>query len=237
MTNHDTHSDHDAHDDHVHVTPFWPMFNVFIVLVVLTVLTVITSNVHELKLGNSVFVIDSNMHILLALTIATIKGLAVAAWFMHLRYDKAINTVVAGATLFVVVLFIGFTLYDLSNRDTVLAQEGGGAAVYHPLANPAGTVTDAAGSIFPGGSLNLYSGDPQKKFGKQKSELSIMEYVRQSAQQIAANPPHTEGDHHTGEHHEGDGHTHSGADAHADHTDGTSHEGDADHHDTPATED
>lgn len=204
MSDHDTsqhdhsqsgHNDHDGHAHHVHVTPFWPMFNVFLVLIVLTILTVVTANIHELKLGNSVFVIDSNMHIWLALTIAAVKGLAVAAYFMHLRYDKAINTVVAGSTLFAVVLFLGFTLYDLASRNAILPQEGAGAAVFHPLANSATTQTDAAGSIFPGGSLSLFGGDADRRFGKGKDEMSVMEYVRQSAQAVATNPSPSEADH------------------------------------------
>ena len=185
---------HEEH--HLHVTPFWTMLWVFVVLIILTILTVWSSNVHYLGVGNSSITIDSNMHITLALVIATVKAVLVGAYFMHLLYDKAINTVVVGATLFATVLFIGFTLFDLSNRSTVVPEEGGGAFVNHPLVRqmPEPMATDAAGSIFPGGQLELYAGNARGEaarfdFGKPKALMSVVDYVREAAAAEASNPP------------------------------------------------
>lgn len=93
--------------EHVHVSPFWPMTIVFLVLLVFTVITALTA--HYIYLGNK-------WNLIIALLIACTKATLVFAYFMHLRYDKPINTVVVASSLFAVVLFIGFTLTDTGSR-------------------------------------------------------------------------------------------------------------------------
>ncbi len=112
----ETLSVHEAHEDHHHVSPFWPMLWVFVVLVVLTFLTVWTSRMHEIVIGNTTIEFGTTLHILVAMAIAVVKAGLVAAYFMHLKYDKPMNTVVVGATIFAVTLFIGLTLGDLDAR-------------------------------------------------------------------------------------------------------------------------
>ena len=116
----------DEHGHHVHVTPFWPMLITFVVLLVLTLLTVVTAK--GLYFGNAV-------NLTIALIIAGAKAVLVAAFFMHLLYDKAINTVIVVATMFAVVLFISLTLVDLGTRH---------------LADP---IED--GEIVPGGGVQI----------------------------------------------------------------------------------
>ena len=115
----ETLSSQEAHEHHVHVTPFWTMFWVFAILLVLTALTVWSSNIHGFWFGNTEIVLGPTEHILMALVIATVKAVLVGAYFMHLKYDSAMNTAVVAATFFAVILFIGFTLADMSAR-TVL---------------------------------------------------------------------------------------------------------------------
>ncbi|MEM9083406.1 MAG: cytochrome C oxidase subunit IV family protein [Planctomycetota bacterium] len=209
---------HDDHD-HVHVTPFWPMFVVFVLLIILTLLTVWSSNLHVIIIGNTTLKISGNAHILSALVIAVVKGLMVAAYFMHLRYDKPLNTVVAGSTVFAVLLFIGLTLFDVASRDTVLRKEGGGASVVHPQGNLNGVPTDGAGSIHPGGLLTIYSGDSQKDFKKGANAVSIMEIVREDAIASMGNPDaHHDEEHHDDESSHADpaGETHTEGDDHGD---------------------
>lgn len=107
-------AEHGEH--HMHVTPFWTMLWVFIVLLVLTALTVWSSNIHAIPFGNTTIELGGTFHIMLALGIAVVKSVLVAAYFMHLRYDTPMNTVAVGATIFAVVLFIGFTLSDSATR-------------------------------------------------------------------------------------------------------------------------
>lgn len=118
------HSTGDAHDgDHPHVTPFWTMFWVFVVLLVLTALTVWSSNLHYFYIGNTEIKIGATAHILLALAIATVKAILVGAYFMHLLYDKAVNTIVVASTLFATTLFIGLTLLDFNTRGVTEPEE------------------------------------------------------------------------------------------------------------------
>ena len=116
---HETLSATEAHAAHVHVTPFWPMLWVFIILLVLTGLTVWTSRLHVIPFGNSPIEFGPTLHILMALVIAVVKATLVAAYFMHLKYDKPMNTVVMSSTIFAVILFIGLTLADVNSRGVV----------------------------------------------------------------------------------------------------------------------
>ena len=128
----------EAHEGiHEHITNFWTMTWVFIVLLALTALTVWTSNIHEIVIGNTTIEFGATLHIWVALFIAVIKSVLVGAYFMHLKYDKPMNTVVVGATIFGVVLFIGLTLADLSARGKVIRDEltpiiRGGNKHYNP---------------------------------------------------------------------------------------------------------
>lgn len=113
-----------GHGEHHHVTPFMPMFLTLTVLIVLTIVTVYTAKfIHLPGAGN----------LILALVIACIKGTLVGAFFMHLLYDKAVNTLVVIASMFGVLLFIVLTMTDIGTRklhEPLEAREivkGGGA--------------------------------------------------------------------------------------------------------------
>ncbi len=116
----------DEHGHHVHVTPLWPMVLTFVGLLILTGLTLLTAK--GMYFGNVV-------NLVIALIIAGLKAVLVAAFFMHLLYDKAMNTIVVVATMFATVLFITITMVDMTTRDMVEKIEegeivpGGGANV------------------------------------------------------------------------------------------------------------
>lgn len=112
----ETLSETELAEHHDHVTPFWPMLWVFVILLILTALTVWSSKIHTIPFGNSTIEIGDSLHILMALTIAVVKSVLVAAYFMHLKYDSPMNTVIVSATIFAVILFIGFTLADSATR-------------------------------------------------------------------------------------------------------------------------
>lgn len=144
----ETLSQTEAHEHHHHVTPLGPMVWVFVVLLVLTALTVWSSNIHSFWIGNTEIVLGATEHILMALVIATVKSLLVAAYFMHLRYDNPMNSAVVGASVFAVILFIGFTLADSSARNTLdrgqhaKIKMGGNAHL-----NPDGTYNKSMGVV------------------------------------------------------------------------------------------
>jgi len=78
-------------------------------LVVLLILTAITVGASYIQFGS--------MNVVIALTIATIKGSLVALFFMHLRHDKPVNAVIACAGFLFLGLFLLFTFLDVDTRD------------------------------------------------------------------------------------------------------------------------
>jgi cytochrome c oxidase subunit 4 len=58
-------------------------------------------------------------NIVIALTIATIKALIVAMIFMHLRYEKPVNAVIAGAGFMFLGLFLMFCMIDFGSRENL----------------------------------------------------------------------------------------------------------------------
>lgn len=103
-----------AHDDHAagalqmghhHVSSSRMFLNVLIALLILTVITVGASRI---DFGSA--------NMLIAMLIASIKASLVIAFFMHLKWDTAINKIVfLSSFLFLSLLFI-FTIADYSTR-------------------------------------------------------------------------------------------------------------------------
>jgi len=75
---------------------------------VLTVLTVLATHVD----------FGGDLNLVVAMLIATLKAGLVAMFFMHLRYDKALHTVVFLAALLFALLYISFALMDGSHYQT-----------------------------------------------------------------------------------------------------------------------
>ena len=78
------------------------LLTVFTALVMLTVVTVVAA---QFSFGT--------WEIWISLGIASVKATLVAAYFMHLRYDKSFNGVVFVSSLLFVALFLALTLMDL----------------------------------------------------------------------------------------------------------------------------
>ena len=84
-----------------HVTSPQLLLKVWGALVVLTVVTVAVTWV---DLGR--------LSLLVALSIATVKALLVALFFMHLRWDRPLNGVVFLTAILFVAIFMGAALLD-----------------------------------------------------------------------------------------------------------------------------
>ena len=102
-----------GHDDHHgalqmghhHVSSSAMFAKVLVTLLFLTVLTVVASRFHF-----------GAANMLIAMAIASIKASLVIAFFMHMKWDTAINKIVfLSSFLFLSLLFL-FTLSDLSTR-------------------------------------------------------------------------------------------------------------------------
>ena len=87
--------------DHVHVMPPRVLVAVFAALVALTIVTVVAA---QFPTGS--------WEIWISLGIASVKAGIVAAYFMHLRYDKPFNTLILVASIGFVGLFLALTLAD-----------------------------------------------------------------------------------------------------------------------------
>ncbi|MCX5658572.1 MAG: cytochrome C oxidase subunit IV family protein [Planctomycetota bacterium] len=97
---HDAHGDH-GHGDQPHAVPMSVLCTIFAILMVLTFATVAATWV---DLGA--------INIYIALGIALVKAILVCLYFMHLRYDSPFNSIILVIALFMVTLFIAFTLID-----------------------------------------------------------------------------------------------------------------------------
>ena len=78
------------------------LLTVFAALVMLTIVTVAAAQVSF-----------GAWEVWVSLGIASVKATLVAAYFMHLRYDKSFNGLVFIASLLFVALFLALTLMDL----------------------------------------------------------------------------------------------------------------------------
>jgi caa(3)-type oxidase subunit IV len=108
------HGHHDSHGDHGHGALQMGHHHVSSasmfgsVLIALLILTIITVGVSRIDFG------AANM--LIAMFIASIKASLVIAFFMHVKWDTAINKIVfLSSFLFLSLLFI-FTLADQATR-------------------------------------------------------------------------------------------------------------------------
>ena len=101
-----------------HIIPKSLLYKVFGALVFLTVFTVFTA---QFDLGV--------LNVPLALAIAMTKALLVLTFFMALKYDNRVNTLVISIGALFVVVFLVFTLFDtefrgdLENVDEITIKE------------------------------------------------------------------------------------------------------------------
>jgi cytochrome c oxidase subunit 4 len=102
-----TTAEHNNHDDQIgHIVPIKLLALICAVLLFLTAVTVWVSRFDFADIN------ISELNILIALLVATIKATLVGLYFMHLRWDRPfVGFVFVGSILFV-VLFIGLALTD-----------------------------------------------------------------------------------------------------------------------------
>lgn len=105
VVDHTDHPTSHAHDDgsiHIHVVPIRMLVTIFAILMVLTLLTYTVTLIDLGYTGNLV----------VAVSIAVIKGMLVALYFMHLRWDNPFNTVALLSAILFVGLFIAIASID-----------------------------------------------------------------------------------------------------------------------------
>src|SRR5579862_3473717 len=80
-------------------------------LLALLFLTVITVGASYLDFGSG--------NVVIALFIASIKAMLVALFFMHLRYEKPVNAVIASAGFLFLGIFLMFCFIDFDSRQNL----------------------------------------------------------------------------------------------------------------------
>jgi cytochrome c oxidase subunit 4 len=121
----DPHGFHeDGHHGHV-IVPWQILLGVLLVLFAFTGLTVFQSQFEKFAVNTWGWDIPGWVNIVLAMSIAVVKGTLVALFFMQLRYDKGINVILFLFTLMAVWFFIMFTALDLQNRGEITEWRSG----------------------------------------------------------------------------------------------------------------
>lgn len=109
---------HGGHESHVVVTPF----TLRLVLVILLLFTAATVGMAQLEMWAQPFfgiALPKWINVVGVLAIATVKSILVVMFFMQLRYDNPMNSLVLVASLFCLVIFISFTAIDLFTRGAI----------------------------------------------------------------------------------------------------------------------
>jgi cytochrome c oxidase subunit 4 len=90
-----------------HVVSYKFLFGIWLGLIILTVMTVLIS-----VMGTNLVAFS----VVTALLIASAKVTVVVNYFMHLKYDNRLLTLLMGVTIFLFIVFIVFTAVDYLTR-------------------------------------------------------------------------------------------------------------------------
>jgi caa(3)-type oxidase subunit IV len=102
------------------IVPLRLLIGVLVILLVFTVLTVSAANAEEWFARTFNVEIPGWVNAVVALSIACVKSIIVAMYFMQLRYDhNPMNALVAVFTIMVATFFLGFIAIDLGNRGII----------------------------------------------------------------------------------------------------------------------
>ncbi len=93
-------------------------------LLFFTVLTVATAQLEVWIMDYFHILLPAWLNVAGAMAIATVKAILVMAYFMQLRYDNPMNTVIMLFCFFAVGLFLMFTSIDLFTRDLIYKDKG-----------------------------------------------------------------------------------------------------------------
>lgn len=115
----DPHGEHPSHG-HGHVIVSARMLIVVLsVLLVFTVLTVFLAQAEKWFATAFGVEIPQSVNVAICMSIATIKSVMVAMFFMQLKYDNKVHALVMGFCLLAFGLFLGFTALDLGSRGRI----------------------------------------------------------------------------------------------------------------------
>jgi len=113
-------ADDHGHHGH-HIVPRRVLLTVLALLMFFTLLTVGAAQLESYISVQFNVIIPQWVNVAVALSIAAVKCVIVAAYFMQLKYDNPLNTLVMAFTIFTLAFFLGFIMIDLGNRDAIYA--------------------------------------------------------------------------------------------------------------------
>jgi len=121
----DPHGETKVHAHGHVIIPMRVLVGVLMALLVFTLVTVFASRFEIMLIEDFGVPIPHWVNVAVALSIALVKSTLVAMYFMQLRYDNPLNTLVLLFCLFAFSLFLGFSTLDLGTRDVVYPWKAG----------------------------------------------------------------------------------------------------------------
>lgn len=115
----DPHGSGHGHSHGHHIISGFTLKAVLLILLFLTLLTVGQAQLEQYIVGTFDIVLPRWVNIAVVMAIAVVKGCLVALFFMGLKYDNPMNSVILCFTLFGVGLFLGFSMSDLAARGMI----------------------------------------------------------------------------------------------------------------------
>ncbi|MCA9287517.1 MAG: cytochrome C oxidase subunit IV family protein [Phycisphaerales bacterium] len=113
----------DPHHEGLHhghtIVPWQTLIAVLVVLLAFTALTVSAAQAEKWIAASFDLILPNWVNVLVAMSIAVVKGVLVMMYFMQLRYDKPFNTIIMLFCFLAFGLFLGFTALDLRSRDMI----------------------------------------------------------------------------------------------------------------------
>ncbi len=109
-----------GHKDHGHtIVSVATLRTVLALLLFFTLLTVGAAKAEMWIADTFNVLIPQWVNVFVALSIAVVKTTIVVMFFMQLKYDNPLNTMIFVFTILTVFFFLGFTSLDLGNRGTI----------------------------------------------------------------------------------------------------------------------
>lgn len=115
---------HGSHASHVIVGPI-TLRTVLAILLLFTALTVACAQAEQWAQAYFGIILPHWINVVGVLFIATVKSILVAMYFMQLRYDNPMNSMVVAFSIFCLIVFIGFTGIDLFTRGEIYPEKQG----------------------------------------------------------------------------------------------------------------
>lgn len=158
-----------GHHGHT-IVPWQTQLFVLVALLILTALTVGVAQAEGWVMHALNVSVPHWVNIIGAMLIAVVKATLVCMFFMQLKYDKPLNTIVFLFCLFCVFLFMLFAMLDLSNRDRILEYKAGeihagGTGEALNLTNTDGTLRAGVGPRPSTGGKSIVDYAYDKGFG------------------------------------------------------------------------